>query len=150
RWSNMTVDIVSLSLGPGDEPELESFLARHSDSSMFLRSNLRHGGIVDRGERLQGTYVAGRGPRGLVAVAAHWWNGMVSVQGEVEAIGTITRAVIERTGREVHGITGPWAQVVVARAALGMADRRTTLDSHEDLFTIATSDVRVPPALADG
>ncbi len=142
------MDVVAL--GPGDEPALVEFLARHADSSMFLRANLYHAGIVDRGERLQGTYVAARDSRGIVAVCAHWWSGMLSVQGDVDAVGAAASAAVARTGRAVAGITGPWAQVVAARAALGMAERRAAMDSREDLFSLALADLRVPQPLADG
>jgi RimJ/RimL family protein N-acetyltransferase len=136
-------------LGPGDEPELERFLAPVADSSMFLRANLFRGGIVDRGARLQGTYVAARDPS-IVAVAAHWWSGMLSVQGDLAAVGAAASEAVARTGRAVIGITGPWAQVVAVRAALGFADRKTAMNSREDLFALALADLRVPPALADG
>jgi RimJ/RimL family protein N-acetyltransferase len=137
-------------LGPGDEPELERFLSQHADSSMFLRANLYHAGIVDTGERLHGTYVAARDRRGIVAVAAHWWNGLVGVQGAVDAVGDVARVAAERSGRAVAGFTGPWAQVVAARAALGLGDRKGAFDSRDDLFALALDDLRVPPQLADG
>ena len=148
RAVDVTASVTTLGLD--DQPALEQFLARHADSSMFLRSNLHHAGILDHGERLQGTYVAMRDAHGIVAVCAHWWSGMMSVQGDVDALGEVARAAVARTGRAVAGITGPWAQVVAVRAALGLADRRTAMDSREDLFTLALADLQVPPALADG
>lgn len=45
-------------LRPGDERALETFLARHVDCSMFLRSNSRAAGLVYRGEPLHAEYVA--------------------------------------------------------------------------------------------
>ena len=42
-------------LQPGDEAALEKFLAPRALTSMFLRSNARAAGLVDRGEPLQGT-----------------------------------------------------------------------------------------------
>ncbi len=44
-------------LGVSDEPLLQEFLRGYRDSSMFLRSNLREAGIVDKGKPYQGTYV---------------------------------------------------------------------------------------------
>ena len=43
-------------LVPGDEPPIEVFLEHHAASSMFLRSNLRAAGIVDHGQRFQGSW----------------------------------------------------------------------------------------------
>jgi uncharacterized protein len=137
-------------LGAGDEAELEGFLVAHADSSMFLRANVLRAGIVDRGEPLQATYVAARVAGQIVAVAAHAWNGMVIVQGRADAIGDAARAAVERSGRDVKGFSGPYAQVVAARAGLGLGDRHAALDSREDLFALALDQLRVPPPLADG
>ena len=45
-------------LGAGDEELLFSFLEKHLESSVILVSNAERGGLVDRGEPNQGTYVA--------------------------------------------------------------------------------------------
>src|SRR5947209_6400514 len=103
---------------------------------MFLRGNSRKAGLVDRGERLHGTYVAARESGTIVAVAASCWNGMVIVQGRADAVGDAAREAVARTGRAVMGLSGPYAQVVAARAALGFAQRDATLDSREDLMTL--------------
>lgn len=137
-------------LGPGDEAELERFLVAHADSSMFLRASARTAGLVDRGEPLQATWVAARDDGDIVAVAAHAWNRTVMVQGLADAIGEVARAAVERSGRGVNGFSGPYALVVAARAALGLADRKAALDTREDLFTLALSELRVPAPLAEG
>jgi uncharacterized protein len=72
------------------------------------------------------------------------------VQGAVDLVGELARDAVARTGRAVRGINGPHAQVVAARAALGLADRPTTLDCCEDLMALALAELRVPAALADG
>ncbi len=137
-------------LGPGDEDEIERCLVAHADSSMFLRQNLRLG-LVDRGEPLQGVWAAVRDHGGvIVAVASHNNRGNVILQGQVDAVAGAAHAVVARSGRAVRGLFGPRAHVVAARAALGLADRPTRLDSHEDLLTLALADLRVPPPLADG
>ena len=45
-------------LTPSDAAQLEAFLVRHRDSSMFLRSNARRAGLVFHGQTLQADYVA--------------------------------------------------------------------------------------------
>src|SRR6266545_4632910 len=98
-------------LGPGDEAALERFLREHADSSMFLRSNARKAGLVDRGEPLQGTYVAACDDAGaIVAVAAHAWNGIVIVQGRVDLVCDVAREAVAASRRAVNGLSGPYAQ----------------------------------------
>jgi RimJ/RimL family protein N-acetyltransferase len=137
-------------LCPGDEPALERFLSARAESSMFLRSNVREVGLVDAGERLHGTYVAAERDGAIIAVASHGWNGMVLVQGDVDAVGACAREAVALTGRLIKGLGGPWTLVTAARAALGLTGQPGIVDSREDLFTLTLSQLRVPEPLADG
>lgn len=136
-------------LAPGDEAALERFLLRHSDSSLFLRSNSRAAGLVDRGEPLQATYAAAWQGDEIVAVAAHCWNDNLLLQAPVDAA-AVTRAAVSRSGRPVQGLLGPWEQIVQARDALGLAAADATKSSREDLFALRLADLRVPRSLAQG
>ena len=140
--------LVDRMLQPGDEVALDSFLARYPDTSMFLRSNARAGGLSDRGEPMQGTYVAATEEGAIIAVAAHCWNGMVLVQAPVH-LETVVRAAVAQSHRDVTGLAGPWDQVVAARRALGLEARRTRKDSREDLFALDLRNLAVPPLLAE-
>ncbi|MBI1735419.1 MAG: GNAT family N-acetyltransferase [Candidatus Rokubacteria bacterium] len=136
-------------LGRGDETRLDVFLASHADSSMLLRANLGTGGIEDRGEPYQATYAAALDGDRVVAVAAHTWLGGILLQAP-EQLDAVVRHVAERSGRRVGGLVGPWAQVVAARAALGLGDQPTRLASREILYALALGNLVVPPALASG
>lgn len=137
-------------LGPGDEERLDAFLAGHSDSSMFLRSNWRRAGMADRGGRLEGTYVARLDGGAIAAVAAHYGNGMIALQAPAGGAGMLAVEVARATGRPIEGLVGPRAQVVEAREALGMAGRATALDTREDLFALELDALVVSDALRDG
>jgi len=136
-------------LQPGDEAALDAFLARHVESSMFLRSNARAAGLVDRGEPLQATYVAAIEEGAIAAVVAHCWNGIVLVQAPAR-VEALTREAVRRSGRGVSGLSGPWQQVVDAREALGLGTTATVKDSREDLYRLDLGDLIVPPELAAG
>jgi RimJ/RimL family protein N-acetyltransferase len=137
-------------LGPGDEERLDAFLAGHSDSSMFLRSNWRRAGMADRGGRLEGTYVARLDGGAIAAVAAHYGNGMIALQAPAGGAGMLAVEVARATGRPIEGLVGPRAQVVEAREALGMAGRATALDTREDLFALELDALVVSDALREG
>jgi ribosomal protein S18 acetylase RimI-like enzyme len=137
-------------LGPGDEAALEAFLVLHAHSSMFLRSNLAAGGIVDRGQPHQSTYVAAREGGAIRGVVGHSWHGMLQMQAPPGVAGPLARAAVERSGRHVAGFVGPWAQVAAARAALGDDTARLLLSSHEDLFALDLARLVVPAPLAGG
>lgn len=136
-------------LGPGDEAALETFLVRHADSSMFLRSNARRAGLADRGAALQGSYVAAFADTGIAAVAAHFWNGMVILQAPEQA-GSLARAAVAHSGRDLRGFAGPWDQVEEARSALDAMDRGAAKASRETLYALSLPDLAVPEPLATG
>jgi predicted GNAT family acetyltransferase len=140
-------------LHPGDEVELDEFLATREAQTMFLRSNWRRGGLVDRGQAFQATWAAAWHEGRLVAVAAHCWNGVLLVAAEAPSeLREVARlAVAHAPGqRRVTGFSGPWSEVVVAREALGFADLPAMTEGKEHLFTLDLDELRVPPALAAG
>ncbi|MBG1240915.1 GNAT family N-acetyltransferase [Nostoc sp. NZL] len=134
-------------LQPGDEVSLEAFLLQHTDTSMFLRSNWRTAGLLDEGARFQGTYVAAYIDETIVAVAAHFWNGMVIVQAPVH-LPEVVQAVVAQSGRVISGISGPAAQVEATKSILGLSNRPTQLNEPEILFSLALRDLQIPQALA--
>ncbi|MEH2072694.1 MAG: GNAT family N-acetyltransferase [Nostoc sp.] len=133
-------------LQPGDEPLLEAFLSQHADTSMFLRSNWRAAGLLDQGARFQGTYIAAYINQTIVAVAAHFWNGMVIVQAPVH-LAEVVQATVIQSGRAIAGISGPAAQVEATKSILRLNNRATQLDESEILFSLTLSDLQIPPTL---
>ncbi|MEH2276185.1 MAG: GNAT family N-acetyltransferase [Nostoc sp.] len=134
-------------LQPGDEVSLEAFLLQHTDTSMFLRSNWRAAGLLDQGARFQGTYIAVYIDETIVAVAAHYWNGMIIVQAPVHLL-EVVQAVVAQSGRAISGISGPAAQVEATKSILGLSNRPTQLNEPEILFSLTLRDLQIPQALA--
>jgi ribosomal protein S18 acetylase RimI-like enzyme len=133
----------------GEEAALDPFLATHTVSSMFMRSNLRRVGLVDRGEPYQATYVAAFDRGEVVGVVGHCWNGMLLVQAPA-AVELLAPEAVAASGREVLGVSGPGEQVTRARRALGLESAETTEDSIDDLFSLELGAMKVPAALTEG
>lgn len=144
---NMTTE--SRVLKEGDEETLDAFLATYNDSSMFLRSNLRSAGFADVGKVGQGTYVGRFVTGNLVAVAAHYWNGNVILQAST-GCSHLIRFLVGNTSRPIHGLLGPWDQVVEARDAAGLASAPSTIASCDDLLALELSTLIVPEVLVEG
>jgi len=132
-----------------DATVLENFLVQHQDSSMFLRSNSRRGGLDYHGQPFQAEYVAAFQGEAIVAVAAHGWNGMLLVQAP-EQVAAVARACVALSGRPVAGFSGAYAGVQQARAALALSDAETRIDLEEGLYALQLSQLAVPGALASG
>ena len=140
-------------LGPGDETALEAFLARHADSSMFLRASLRRGGLGSGDTPDHGRYlasVAGRGAGAdVTGVIAIYANGNVVVQAPGDAA-ALARALAAQGLHQAIGFVGPAAQVAAIRPALAPRNRALLKDSLEILFALGLERLVIPPLLARG
>jgi predicted GNAT family acetyltransferase len=136
-------------LQPGDEAALEAFLLPRIETSMFLLGNMRAVGLVDRGEHLQGTYVAAFEGDQIVGAAAHYWSANLIVQAPVQ-VEALCRAAMEASGRRVGGVLGPAAQVQVAKDALNLRKDAVGLDQTEKLYSLSLADLIVPEGLRTG
>lgn len=132
-----------------DAAAFEAFLAPLADSSLFLLANARKAGFEDSGRPFEGTYAGAFDEGRLQGVAAHFWNGILAVQAP-GLLPEVVRHAASASGRAVAGLTGPHAQVVSARASLGLNGRPAALEAPEGLFAIDLQDLRVPEALASG
>jgi predicted GNAT family acetyltransferase len=140
--------IVVRRLGPGDRPALEAFLLEHADTSLFLRSNLHAGGIVDEGKPLQATYAGALEGDTLVAVAAHCWNDNMLLQAP-RCLDEVVREAVRLTGRTVRGVVGPWAQVCAVSRALANEGTPPVFESEDRLYAVAIADLVRPRVLDD-
>jgi RimJ/RimL family protein N-acetyltransferase len=131
----------------GDQAALETFLAAHADSSMFLLANSRKGGLVDRGLPFQATYAAAFEGAGIVAVAAHSWLGTVLLQAPVR-LGEVVRVAVAASGRRVTGLLGPYSQALEAADALGAPE--VAHEGRELLYALELRALRIPEPLDSG
>ncbi len=139
------VGIVHRALGPGDEAKLEFFLAQTPESSMFLRSNLRAAGIVDRGERFQGSYAGTFEDGVLIGAAALYWNGNLMIQcPQAHAGALVAETLAAGLPRAAIGIMGPSLQVEEAIQIPPFSLRRARLAARQDLFALALADLKTP------
>lgn len=136
-------------LTEADANGLETYLARHADTTMFLRSNLRAAGLRYQGKTFEAEYVGHFADGHLVGVAAHAWNHNLLVQTDGE-VGPLARATIEVSGRPVAGFLGPMDQVTAATASLGMADTPPMHCGNDDLYALDLTDLNVPSSLQNG
>lgn len=136
-------------LRPGDETALEEFLQAHVDSSLFLLSNLRQAGLVDRGRRYEGTYAAAFSRDNIVAVVALFWNGSLVYQAP-EHLVTLQRAAIRKAERPVRGLLGPCGQVEAGLRALKVRRNQVRVDDPQILYSLVLSSLALPASLRSG
>ena len=136
-------------LTAADTSLLETFLALHRDSSMFLRANVRRAGLTYQGLRGEANYAGAFRDDRVVGVAAHCWNGMLLLQAPEHAA-ELARAAVEWSGRPVTGLSGPLEQVRRARSELELDSAAVALDGAEWLSRTDLSQLVVPEPLSNG
>lgn len=122
-----------------DDDELDTFLALHAHSSMYLRAELRR-----TPERAHFAVLREHGR--IAGAAAQAASGMLLLQAPVQA-GALAAAVLRSTGRRLAGFFGPVLQVQAARHALALGATPFLKDTHEDLFVLPLDQLRMPPVL---
>ena len=137
-------------LTAGDISAVRAFLARHPDSSLFLRRNLSVGGLEDRDARYHGVWAGAFEGGRVVAVAQHTqvFQTLV-IQAPVHAE-AVARAAARASGRPLSGFIGPRAQVVAARTALGLDRAPIRMVSDEGLYGLPLDALVVPALLGSG
>lgn len=136
-------------LHPGDEAAVEAFCLPRLATSMFLIGNMRESGLTYNGKPHTGHYVAAFEDGEIVALAAHYWNGVLILQAPVH-VAALCRAALQASMRPLGGLIGPHAQVVAARAALGLENTAAKMDSKELLYSLDLDDLIVPETLRTG
>lgn len=130
-------------LKAGDEDALDGFLARHWLSSMVMRARRLDGGIVDESKPNQGTYAAVWEGASIVAVAAHYTDGVVAVQAP-RSLAAVVRAAVMASRRGVNCFVGPWSQAEAAVTAVGRSQRRPLLGHPQMLLVLDLNKLQVP------
>jgi len=137
-------------LQPDDEPALEAFLLPRIDSSMFLLSNMRAVGLIDKGKRLQGTYVAVFEHGKITGVVSHFWNKNIVLQAPLRHLDALCRAAVKASQRSVGGLIGPAKQVDAVKSTLNFESDCIQLDETENLYALPLENLVLPDILRTG
>lgn len=126
-----------------DTEAIEAFLIAHSDTSMFLRSNLRSfgpcGGEARNATRMWLQRGSGGGVEGVLGIST---AGFVLTQLPADTDDGEARDVLG--GSQVKGMAGASEQVHRLRAALGLSAAAANLDEDEPLYSLDLRDLIVP------
>jgi RimJ/RimL family protein N-acetyltransferase len=142
-------DFTTRLLQPGEEERLDTFLRRHADTSLFLRSNLRQSGLQPGAGAYHGTYAAAFRGEEMIAAAAHYWNGNVMLVAP-EAAAAVVGAAWQASGRKLGGLFGTIAAVDQAMDGLGLKDKPIKTGRPEILYRVSLDELILPPGLQDG
>lgn len=133
-------------LKPGDEAALEAFLLPCIESSIFLLRNLRDYGLLDQGQRFQGTYAAAFEGEKIIGVVAHYRSHSLIFQSPLH-LDLLCQAVIDASQRPIGGLIGPGEQIAVVEAFFKLPKLSIKLDEKEKLYSLKLDDLTIPNLL---
>ncbi|MBX3501955.1 MAG: GNAT family N-acetyltransferase [Alphaproteobacteria bacterium] len=139
-------------LREGDEEMLDAFLAARADTHLFLRFNLRQGGLTDEGRTYQGTWVGAieddpaTDTQRVLAAAAIFWNGRVLLQLP-ERASDVLDVLAAAAPRDFVEVSGPTAQVERSLMHLWLRDRPIVSRHDCSLMTLGAESFRAPDVL---
>jgi GNAT superfamily N-acetyltransferase len=128
---------------PEEAAAVDAFLAPLSDTSMFLRSNIRAHGVCGGTHDHATTIWLDLDGAVIVGVIGVTTRGMVQVQ--MPGRQSMERAVQALRGMVISGVTGEASQVRAFRTAAGLDGAPTTLEEDERLYVLDFAALVVPP-----
>ena len=134
-------------ISSGKERELESFLSRYPETSMFLRSNLRHSGIEYKSDTpYQGEYFVHYNSIGEIqGVLAHYWNGNIMMQyPQLTALKNLVHYFKSHCTRPICGISGDERQAKIVIDLLELNPSSFALNAVDGLYQLFLSEMIVP------
>ncbi len=133
-------------LRSGDEQPLFGFLCKRTDSVNLMLSNLGRVGLKREDMPYEGCY-AGLFENGqLIALAVHYWNGMLFIEAP-HAAARLARLAVEQSGYPLRGFYGPADEVAAAREGLGVNGAPTRLAVTPHLMVLDLDALRLPEQL---
>ena len=131
----------------GQEALLESFLKNHSETSMFLRSNLCNSGIEYKDNTAyHGEYFAYYNALAEIqGVLAHYWNGNIMMQcPNLTALRGLVHYFKVHCTRPIGGVLGDEKQAKIVIDLLEINTSSFALNSIDGLYQLALSALVVP------
>lgn len=128
-----------------DAARLESFLAAHTETSMFMRGNLLRFGIGQSDHDFAMRFFIEEYDGEIAGVGAIANSKMLMIQSPdgVQNLATHMAAILPPK-HEILGIVGHSAQVSALSAALGLDDLKVTLNEIEPLMALDLADLEIP------
>ncbi len=132
-----------------DRTAIEAFLKSHANTSMFLRSNLRHSGVCYQDKPFHGEYYASFDHSNNVnGVLVHYWNGNIMMQSpELVILKALVQIFQNSTTREIAGILGDDRQANFVIEQLGLAVADYAVNYPDDLYALELKDLIFPTNL---
>ena len=132
-------------LNDNDAPEVERFLARHAESSMFLRSNMARAGLEYEDRDYAGEYWGVFDGEKITGVLAHYWNGNVMMQcPSLNDLLRLTTTFLEEKTRKVKGVLGLEEQAAIVINMLEISDENFAINNTEGLYALDLDNMVMP------
>ncbi|CDZ78503.1 putative acetyltransferase [Legionella massiliensis] len=128
--------------------ELSSYLSHYQETTMFLRSNLFHSGVIYQNRAFHGEYYGAFENSLLNGVLAHYWNGNLMMQAEnLSLLETLVNDFEHNRTRPIAGILGEESQASFVIEKLALESSLFAVNYQEKLFLLNLEKMLRPKAI---
>lgn len=128
--------------------ELSSWLNNYQETTMFIRNNLYHSGIIFQNAPFHGEYYGAYKDGQLNGVLAHYWNGNVMMQAaDLSILSALVDAFKRKRTRPIAGILGENSQAGFVINKLDLSPDLFAVNYEEKLFLLDLDKLIIPDAI---
>ncbi len=125
----------------------KTFLDKHIEASLFLRSNMEKAGLENDGEPFQGDYLGAFSDGELVGVIAHYCNGTVMMQSpDLGALSQLYSELVSNMTGSVKAVVGDADQGQYILKRLAIAEEKFALNATDNLMSLELKKLYIPHA----
>ena len=131
-------------LQQGDESSLENYLQPHTETCMFILSNLRKTGFTYRDEPFYGEYIAAFSDNdAMQGVFVHYWNGNIMAHASTDlALSNLAVYFSRSVKRPVAGIVCEDGTAIKLIDELGLTRQAFNINQKEDLYAMSLDELK--------
>lgn len=138
-----------------DRIQADHFLSQHSETCLFMRSNIANAGIVYRGLRYQGDHYAAFEGDKIIGIIGHYWNGNVMIQmknDDALPIDMLRQDILNnafQTNHPIRGALGPDNQVQLFLKYKDLRKWARQYNTKEHLLGLDLHKLQIPEQCSD-
>lgn len=129
-----------------DRESLDRFLVDYTESSMFIRSNMKRAGLEYEDGNYHGEYFGALDESGnFIGVIVLYWNGNIMMQApDRDVLESLTEYFQNKISSPIKGILGPDDQAEFVIQKLGLYSEKYIMNEQDGLYAVDLKELVKP------
>jgi GNAT superfamily N-acetyltransferase len=129
-----------------DQEPLDRFLVNHTESSMFIRSNMKRADLEYQDRNYHGEYIGALDEsENFVGVIALYWNGNIMMQApDKDVLDSLAAHFHNNISNPIKGVLGPGDQAEFIIQKFGLSSAKYLMNDQSGLYTLDLKEMTKP------